>query len=539
MSSSYEPRPVPVNSTGPVRVTPANVRDDGRRCPHRLADKTRPAAPRPRRPGAGRALLDSTLRALDDVLDLVEFRERSLDEALAEWRASPARRVHPGLDQWTEHAVRGYLAASAALPGGTLLEPMSRTWARQRAPRAPGDPDVYEEIVTGRRYAGHRVRELRLVRTGSVRDRPRDEAEIAVAVGVLAGGRPVLGPKWGPKPLTLGAFEPARGIRLVEIGCLDASHQVLFEGTSDQAYARYDAGVEARVRKVITGGSYRPGEDCGRCPTVADCPAVPSRPGLLGISNSGQPRRSWSMTTGRSYQACPARAHLEDLFLPRAEPAEGSQAVERGRAVHAWIESRHSRAPQRPCSPDDVPRAPDDPCEVSAAAGLEARLTTQMIGDHALVCPVREHPDAELQPERAVAAYDPDADVVVIAKTDLLYRVAEQWTLRETKTTRVLSEGDPLERYPQLALAVVLADAGVLPGDTPCRVELERLTSSGPVLTEVEATAPDQVTRARQILEGYVHAWHADSRYPASPGKVCESCPYTRWCPDTAEGSSR
>jgi hypothetical protein len=162
-----------------------------------------------------------------------------------------------------------------------------------------------------------------------------------------------------------------------------------------------------------------------------------------------------------------------------------------------------------------------------------------MIGDHALVCPLRNGPDdAEVHPERPIVVYDPDADVVVIAKTDLLYRVADRWTLRETKTVKAPSKEDLLVEYPQLALAVLLADAGVLPGGGPCGVELERLTGSGPVVTELEVAAPDVVAQARRVLLKYVSEWHTDTRYPTKAGNACEDCPFTRWCPDAAERSS-
>lgn len=159
---------------------------------------------------------------------------------------------------------------------------------------------------------------------------------------------------------------------------------------------------------------------------------------------------------------------MESLFLPKDVTAEDSEAVVRGKAVHAWIESRHLRTPQRPCEPDDVPGPPEAwQYREWKVTGLQARLGIQMIGDHALVCPLREQTDhTEVRPERTVAAYDPDADVVVIARADLFYRVAGRWTLRETKTMRVLSEGSLLDQYPQLALAVLLAHTGVLPGAT-------------------------------------------------------------------------
>lgn len=534
-----------------VRVRPADIRQNEKRCPQGLALKIRPVDSRPPRAAAGvRTLTGWSLGPLHDVVDRIEFGQLPLEEALAGRLADTGRPLHAALARWTEHAVRSYFTAVAkipALPGvplDELLEPVSRLWARQRGPLKPGDPDVYEEVVGDRRYSGHGVRELRLVRTGSVAerpggepDRPRDEAEIAVAVGVLAGGRPVLSSKRERKPLRLGRFEPARLVRLVEIGCADASYRVLFEGTPEEAFARYDTSVEDRIDAVIAGGTYRPGQDCGRCAAVADCPEVPSRPGFLGVAHTGLPRRSWSMTTGRSHRTCPARAHLEDLFLPRDGSKENTEAVVRGQAVHAWIERLHRRTPQRACAPDDTP-APHEAwqCGRWAVTGLQARLGIQMIGDHALVCPLRNRPGGvEAHPERSVVVYDPEADVVVIAKADLLYRVADRWTLRETKTVKTLSEGDLLERYPQLALAVRIAGAGALPGAEHCRVELERLTGSGPVVTELDVTAPDVAARAQRVLEEYISPWYADAHHPPKPGKACHDCPFTRWCPSAKE----
>jgi hypothetical protein len=524
-----------------VRIRPADLRSSEKKCPAQVALKIRPGAIRPRR--ADRTLTRWGLGPLHKVLDRIEFGQLSVEEALADWAAAPERPFHPMLGRWTGHAVRNYVAAVAKLPpvpGVRLdgLQPVSRLWARQRGPLRPGHPRVYEEMVTDRRYAGDSIRELRVVRTGSVRDRPRDETEVAVAVGVLAGGRPVLSSPWGDKPLSLGAFEPVRLVRLVEIGCADASYQVLFAGTPEEAYARYDSDVDADVDQVIAGNSYRPGDDCGRCAAVATCPEVPSRPGLLGISGTGLPRRSWSVTTGRYHRRCPARSHAESLFLPRDRSAEDNEAVVRGKAVHAWIESRHRRTPPRACTPDDAP-GPGEKWQYGGhtLVGLQARLATQMIADHALVCPLRDG-DTEVHPEQSVVVYDPDADVVVIAKTDLLYRVDDRWTLRETKTVKKLSEGDLLERYPQMALAVLLAHARVLPGTEPCEVELERLTGSGPVLTCLDAAAPDVIAQAQRVLKAHVSDWYSDVRYPTRPGQACGDCPFTRWCPDAREGAS-
>ncbi|MFC0038380.1 PD-(D/E)XK nuclease family protein [Actinomadura rayongensis] len=399
---------------------------------------------------------------------------------------------------------------------------------------------LHEETVTGRRHAGPEIRELRLVRISSVAHRARDEAEIAVAAGVLADARPVLGSSWG-KPYVLGRPSPVRRVRIVEIGCADGSHNVLFDDSPQAAREKYRNDAEKRVHEVSAGGEYRPGNKCGRCDVVDLCPAVPARPGLLGIADPPGPRRSWSITTARSYRTCPARSHFEDLFLPRDRPAENTEATERGNAVHAFIEERHRRSPARACRSDEAPTTREGwRAGAHSVTGIEARLGIQMIGDHALVCPLRHvHENAEVLPERHVVVYDPSADVAVIAKTDLVYRAADSWVLRETKTARRLKDGDLLAQFPQLALGLVLSAAGVLPGGNGgCRVELERLTGTGPVVSVLDATDPELVERARQVVTAYAQQWREDELFPTRPGKHCKGCGFVRWCPDAPKGAT-
>ncbi len=500
-------------------------------------------------PVSRRPAKTSALGPLHKVLDLIEFDQLSLEEALAKWLHGPHRRPpHPGLVQWTEHAVRGYLAAVAEC---VPLAPVSRRWARQRTDVEDGIAVVYEETVSGRRYEGDGVRELRIPRLKSVDKGTGDptdgeRAETALAAAVLAGARPVLSSPWKPQQqLTLGRFTPAVHVRIVEIGCVDASRNVLFEGTPEEAHQHYAHTADERVRAVKAGGGYLPGTECGTCQLVDVCPAVPSRPGFLGVDSTPKQRRSWSMTTARVYRTCPARAYLLDLFLPRADAAENTPATVRGQAVHTAIEELHSREPVRSCTASDAPATPErwraGGWEVS---GFQARLGTQMIGDHSLVCPLHGLPDdAQVYPERSLVVHDPEADVVVVAKTDLLYRRMDTWFLRETKTTRSLDESDPLVTYPQLALALLLAHAGAVPGTTEdgssrCRVELERLTGSGPVLTGIDSDDDELLAQARQIVTDHASPWHVDEEYPANPGKHCGTCPVIRWCPDRAQGSA-
>ncbi|MEV0675979.1 PD-(D/E)XK nuclease family protein [Actinosynnema sp. NPDC050436] len=477
-------------------------------------------------------------RSVHAVLDLVEFEQVDAAVAIQRWRDREA--PHPGVERWVTHAVTNVLSSEAGiedLPTG--LVPVSRWWARQR-PAKPDGSGTYEETVHGRRYENdYGVREIRLLRLLSVDQREADAREVAFAAGVVAGASRVLSNPWAGTEYRLGRFEAPKWIRVVEVGCDDGSARVLFSGTREDALERYNTVVAGSLSAVAVGGEYRPGDDCGGCALVDNCPAVPSLPGLLGVLSDATPRRTWSVTTGRNHLACAARAHFGRLFLPGDKAFEDTDATRRGRAVHHWIEQRHRVTPPRPCRASDVP-GPAEAWESGGwrVEGKQAGLGIQMIGDHSLTCPLRGLPTGtQVLPEESIVVFDPQTNVVVVAKADLLYRGIEGWTLRETKTQRYPGQGDMFDDYPQLALATVLSARGVRAvGEVKLRVELERLTGAGPVLTEVDTSDPAVLARAEKVLLELVGDWLTDREHPTNPGEACRDCPYTRWCPDARRG---
>jgi hypothetical protein len=169
--------------------------------------------------------------------------------------------------------------------------------------------------------------------------------------------------------------------------------------------------------------------------------------------------------------------------------------------------------------------------------GDDARLAVQMVCDHAAVCPVRDGLDeSEVRVEEYVVVYDPAADVVVVAKPDLAYRDGNSWVLREVKTQRRAGAGiDLLRKYPQLAVGLLLLAEGVLGGDVQMsRVELERLTGEGPLVTVFNPNDPLHLAEARSIVHELVKPWHVDLRSDATPGDHCWDCEFTSSCPDAA-----
>lgn len=526
-----------------LRISPSLVARPKGGCPRYRALKARPARSRPNGGRRRRRPREAFgLGPFGKVLDLIEFDDLDPETALARWPGRQSLVPHPALVRWTEHAVRRYLDARAdGTLAGRPLQPVSRKWARRLDRPLARLPEPHEEIVHGRRYESDDVRELRLTRYQGVEGRTRDEAEIALAAAVLAAGGPVLGRPWDPGPLRIGRAEQPRRVRVVEVGCLDGSSNLLFDDTPEAALEAYEEHARERVVEVATSEELRPGSDCGQCPAVTSCAAVPSVPGLLGVDEPTGSTRVWSVTTSRRYGMCPPVPYFHDLNLPRDTAREENESTVRGRLVHAEIETRHRRVPPRPCAPDDPITVPTEPG--TETNDEEDELRRQMLGDHFLACPMRSSGDAvdtEFSPEHQVVVHDPSADVVVIAKADLLYRVGGTWRIRETKTSLRPYEGDLLRRHEQVALAVLLSAEGALPGGRGgCRVELERLTATGPLLTEFDPADPVVVGRAREVVQAAVASWYSDETLATSPGPACRNCGFTRWCPDARPDDAR
>ncbi|MFH9424979.1 PD-(D/E)XK nuclease family protein [Streptomyces sp. NPDC017529] len=430
----------------------------------------------------------------------------------------PAAPLHDGLRQWTEHALTTYDNAFPADPDQPLVEIMP-PWIYRHRPLGRGSraAQEYRLTVWGRclRSAEGRVRELRLPVNRLNRQAPPD-GFVAAAALVLAEGTP------GPPP---------ERVRIIEFALLDGQVRLLFDGTRTEALARYREHGSSALADILDSQEYRPGASCAECPYASVCPALRKSPGLLGVETHGRTRRTWSVTNGRNYRACPARDHLRRLHLPTEDAVERDPTAERGRALHAYLAQRHSHGPLRPCT-GDVPEhwVPDGFDLPEDERVLGARL----LRHHATVCPLRCVQDAtDVRTEPRVVRHDTTADVMVIAAPDLLYRDGDSWVWRETKTSAAnrRSSRSLLATYPQLALAVLLTARGDLGGGTArARVELEVLRPGGADLEIIDPFALVRRTEAERIIRGLVTDWHTDDWYTATPGRACARCEVARWC---------
>ncbi|MFE4974814.1 PD-(D/E)XK nuclease family protein [Kitasatospora sp. NPDC056651] len=439
----------------------------------------------------------------------------------------PARPVHQGLRQWTEHALASYAAAFPSHPD----RPLSEAEAPWRYTHAVTGPDLrgaeeYQLTVWGRclQSPDGRLRELRLPVNKLGLEQPPDRF-VAAAALVLAEGAP------GPAP---------ERVRIVEFALLDGKARLLFEGSRDEALTLYRTHGRAALVELLDGQEYRPGPVCASCSYTAVCPVLRQAPGLLGVDRPGRTRRWWSVTNGRNHQVCPARDQMRRLHLPTADEVEHSAAVDRGRAVHAYLAERHGGGPLRPCTVKVPEHWVPEGFELPES---EREMGARLLRGHAAVCPLRLVRNAvDVRNEPRVVRHDTAAEVVVVAKPDLLYQDGDAWVWRETKTTtRDRPSGRPLlEEYPQLALAVLLLARGDLGGGSGrARIELEVLRPGGADLEAIDPFAPETRAAAGEMVHRLVDPWLWDEDYPARPGPACSRCETARWCasgPDRQEG---
>lgn len=518
-------------------------------CPEQQAAKALPAVwPGQRSYVRKQFLNDFPLGAVMNALDDVEFRGLSREQVIERLGREAKPPMHPGAIRWARHAAVEYLDAGACIDTPATT-PVPHYWVAQQA---RGEV-LWELYAWGRRYASPdgTVREFRFIRFGEANmdkwDKgdagKRGRARVAIAAYGAAFGIPA------PKPHPWGeAFRPLRGehpvvqrIRVLEVGLDGGKPAVLFDGTPAQAEKLYAEHARDQVRTIKVGGEAQPGTECAGCKLNTACDTLPRIPGLLGVADPTGPQRTWSVSNGRSYQVCPAQDHLLRLHIPKQN--EYSESAVRGHAVHAWLEENHRNPIHAACTVWDIPLQPDDwTAGKWHITGEEALAGSRMLANHADLCPyMRGDQITEVRLEPTLAFHDTDANVIVVAKPDMLYKEDGAWVYRETKTRqRPLRPGtDLFHDFPQLALATVLMAENALGGKPAgTRIELELLTSDAADVLLIDPSDPAEVAKARTAVHDLAASWHSDKAAAARPGKHCQSCPVSRWCPDVQVGET-
>ncbi|MBB2909866.1 hypothetical protein FHS43_001112 [Streptosporangium becharense] len=477
-----------------------------------------------------------------DVLNAVEFEAVPVGDALARTLRDARNTVHPGVAAWVRHACHTYLETAESLAAALAAEGVELLPERNprivQGGRSPAE--MRSLTVWGRWYGSPdgavvEFRRMRMSRPLGTADVPSTQAMAYVA----AAGKQVADPAelYTVVPVPVRPVPVPQRVRVVEVGLTTAADRVLLDTADlEEIHHAYASEVRPAAARLLAGGDPVPGHDCADCKARLSCGAVTHAPGLLGLDDRGTHRRTWSITTSRYYQVCPAQAHLRELRLPG--DWETSTAVERGRNAHSWLEVAHARG--RPCAAADLPEADAD--DLGVADGLmereEYRRARPYLLRHLTVCPLRGPGEiSEIRPEPKLAVYDAQADVMVLANPDLLRRVDGRLVYREQKTSAVprgIVAENALELVPQLALAVCLIAEGVF-GDTTGLVELEQLTPASAEVLTFDAADPAVVSAARRVVLDRVRPWHRDVAFRATPGPWCRFCPMSRWCPDRVD----
>ncbi|GLZ14504.1 hypothetical protein Acsp04_47390 [Actinomadura sp. NBRC 104425] len=530
-------------TAGIVRLSASLLDRTDRHCADFAAVKARPGLWPP--PGERRRFApweEFPLGLVMRALDAAEFDGADVDEAVSRVLETNRSPVHPGAAVWVRHACHAYMAAGKWIAdelGDVAVVP-------QRHPRVVQSGSAAElRMLTawGRWYESPdgSVREFRRLRMSRIGE--AEAPSVAAISFVAAAGRRAVGNVYRDAPVQVIDDEraPTR-IRVVEVMLDDdVVPRVLVDATPEEVRRRYRNGGMQVAQRIVAGGDRRPGAECVECKLRASCDELPYVPGLLGLGDAGTHRRTWSVTTGRQYLVCPAQAQMRELRLP-ADRFDGGPAARRGVVVHQWLELAHRRG--RACGLVDLPEP--DAADIGIAAQVmtaeEYREARPYLLAHLAVCPLAGPGRVtDLMVEPSVAAYDPVADVVVIADPDLVRRVDGRVVYREQKTTAgAVPAGGPREvfsRVPQLALAVLLIRQGVFGRDGDGVVELEVMTPAGAAVHAFGVADPAVVGAAREEVARMVTGWHRDVAFRARPGHWCARCPVARWCPDRSEGA--
>lgn len=386
------------------------------------------------------------------------------------------------------------------------------------------------------------VREYHLLTWSDAGRRSRAAASLGVYAHIAADAVCVQDGGWWSDPNIPTDAQPRAGsqVRIREIGVLDASSQVHFDGGVDDARALFLEAVPPAL-PILTGGEYNPGSHCASCAVRPECAGIARIPGLLGVTGPSTWTRALSPGDLATVNLCAHRAFLSrTLGLPavRSEPTE---AMQRGTDIHTWLEYAHGR--REPCTLDDVPLEGVGP--VAELLGWDSThyiaLRPYLLA-HVQQCPLHRYPADDAYPEMTLTAWDTDADVIVSTRTDLVIVDGDAVILRETKTVvhvdTELTDAQLLDRYPQLAISICLLADGLNPvvnqlsaSAEPLRgtVEVEFLEPHQATVRSFDATDPDIVLVARTLVaEATDQLLYGSTE--ATVGTWCSWCPVAQWC---------
>ena len=553
------PWPVRVNDPF-IRVTASHLRGDPRwECPAQIAAKARPGIKAERDPSLRVFFAPHTsfpLGLVREAAYAVLSRGADPDAALAAAFDASKGAVPEAMRQVAQAGLNGYLIALERLRDTGALHADDVVREFFAYDEADGDGPRIEWSAWGLLHVTRdsSLREFHVLTWDGAGTRERSDAYLAVYARVAAeavamsDGQPWYLP-WEPS-----AAQPRAGatVRVREIGLLDSTDALLLERSLDEVRAGFAGSVREGVR-ILAGDAFNPGSRCASCAVRWDCPGVARMPGLLGVAGVATWTRALTPADLTAGRLCTWQVHLErDLSLPKVR-RESTAAMQRGAAIHRWLEVQHGRL--QACTPEALPLPADGVGEIAEELGWSreqyAALRPYLL-QHARICPLGRSDVISATPEQSLTGWDTDVDVVASTRTDLVLEFPDGIVVRETKTVAEAaapeSSIEVFERYPQVALALcLLADgldpisggvvarpsfgqsAGGAPAASPARVELELLSVEGGEVRSFDATDPVTVLEARAVVAEAVDRILYSEPSP-NPGPWCGWCRVSAWC---------
>ncbi|MFF3467485.1 PD-(D/E)XK nuclease family protein [Streptomyces sp. NPDC002619] len=441
-----------------------------------------------------------------------------LQEALNEQMARRSDNLHPGQRRYVAHAVEQYMDAHDELAAhhGEM---------RFLAPDPSIGSQDREVTVWGLLYtSADGVREIRRLRLKRARSRAGEHDRWATVAGYVAA--------------RMQLHFPPTGIRVVEVGLLDGSTEVVLEHSREEALALYDAHGRPAIQQLIAPTRYQPGHSCQNCKLAGRCPSLQDLTDCLGQKRPGPSTRSVSAADLELYSKCPARWYLETQCRLRTED-NPSEASDRGRAIHQWLAQAHARGTR--CTDQDVAPPDQEGIFTGTLTPDEYTKAREFLVAHARSCPLADGAEV-IAVEPPVYGYDAKADVIIASRPDLVCRdPSGRIVVRESKTTTQMpaDQSDAFDRFfpvPWLINIARTAKGAFGESDGFPRIELEVITpDEARVFAWDVERDQDMVRMAKAEVRQRASAWIRDTTWSPSPGAQCTWCPVRRWCPDAAD----
>lgn len=444
--------------------------------------------------------------------------QSTIQESLA------GRNLHPGLATYIAHAIENYIEAHDVITAD-VGDLHFRCFDPQVAPDYGNTLTTWSPVYEN----GNGLRELRKLRYGAaVGHTASVERWTAVAAHTASLLRPT---------------NEINRIRVVEIGLLDASIEVLFDGTPESARAGFNEIALPSLLKVTQATTVTPGYSCKDCKVAGCCSAVEQLEGFLGQNSLGNETRSVSARDIEVYEVCAAQWHLSlSHHLPKENTA--GPASERGRLIHHWIATAHSRSIK--CSPQDIGPFSDPQSFTSSLSEQEYSSIRDYLVNHVTNCPLTDGSKV-ISIEPPVYGYDAAADVIIASSPDMIYIAPDNClVIRETKTTASdipLDNAEAFDRFFASAWLLNLYASGYrgpFEGDS-ARFELEIISPTESRVFSWDMQDDRVLRMAKAEVRMRTKSWHKDTTWATTPGRHCSWCPVRRWCPDNeqdGEGNS-